>query len=343
VNRNWQDALSDSVAALLATGNEAVVYFVRRDLKGEAVGPAGFMSDLPETRTILRRQQADGSWRGPPQKTTTHPPDHSRLVGTFKAFRILVERYRLTRALSPVEKAAEYLLTFQTGAGDIRGFIANQYATYYTGYVLSLLMRAGYAAGDPRIERGIKWLLDMRQDDGGWTVPILTHYFDGKTMYRLTSSYAEPVEPDRSQPFSHNATDMVLRAFAAHPTYRQSREAQAAGHLLKSRFFRPDVYSSYKAASYWTRFVHWWPNLITAMESLSLMGYAADDPDVRKGLRWFFENRQSDGLWDCTTAAFRRARTTREAVERVWISLRICLMLSEFLGTGRGIDARRTL
>ena len=41
---------------------------------------------------------------------------------------------------------------------------------------------------------------------------------------------------------------MFLRAFAAHPKYRQSREALKAADLLKSTFFQPDVYSSYKDA-----------------------------------------------------------------------------------------------
>jgi hypothetical protein len=83
---------------------------------------------------------------------------------------MLVERYRFNRESLPVEKAAEYLFTFQTREGDIRGFIGNQYATHYTGYVLALLMQAGYV-NDPRIERSIQWLLKMRQDDGGCTVP----------------------------------------------------------------------------------------------------------------------------------------------------------------------------
>jgi len=265
------------------------------------------------------------------RRTPIYPEDHSALVATFKESRTLVERYQLTRASVPVEKAAEYLFKFQTGEGDIRGFIGNQYATYYTGYVLSLLMQAGFV-NDPRVGRGMKWLLGMRQDDGAWTVPILTHHFDGKTMYRLTSSYAEPVEPDRAQPFSHNSTDMVLRAFAAHPVYRRSKEAWAAGNLLKSRLFQPDVYSSYRAARYWTRFVHWWPNLLTTMESLSLLGFRADDPDIRKGLQWFFENQQDDRLWKCSYDGRDRRGGSRDSVERAWISLRICRVLKRLLG-----------
>jgi hypothetical protein len=328
---DWQEQLRNAIEALLAAKEEAIVYFTRRDLLGEAVGPIQVIWELPEPQKILRRQSADGSWAGRVKKTPVYPEEHSRLVATFKEFRKLIEQYQFTREYIPVEKAAEYLFRFQTREGDIRGFIANQYATYYTGYVLSLLIQAGYV-DDVRIDKGIKWLLDMRQDDGGWTVPIATHYFDGKTMYRLTSSYAEPVEPDRTQPFSHNWTDMVLRAFAAHPVYRQSEEARAAGKLLKSCFFQPDVYSSYKTASYWTRFLFWWPNLLTAMESLSILGFTADDPDINKGLQWFIENRLEDGLWECSYGGKNGIQKNSRFIERAWVSLRICRMLKRFLG-----------
>jgi hypothetical protein len=326
----WRQQLRAATAALLTTKEEAVTYFARRDLACEEVGPLDFVRDLPEPLRILRKQRTDGSWRGPPGKGQTYPQDHAHLVATFKAFRNLVEKYGFTSASGPIARAAEYLFTFQTGEGDIRGFIGNQYATYYTGYVLALLMRAGYTQ-DPRIERGMQWLLRMRQHDGGWTVPILTHHFDGKTMYRLTSSYAEPVEPDIAQPSSHNWTDMVLRAFSIHPDYSRSDAATIAGMLLKSRFFRPDVYSSYRAASYWTRFLFWWPNLLTALESLLLLGFPADDPDIARGLLWFFGNQQSDGLWRCEYGRGDRAENSREASERAWISLRICRMLKGYL------------
>lgn len=329
-----QAQLRKAITALLTTGDRAVIYFTRRDLLGEAIEPIQTVWELPEPQRILRKQSPDGSWQGAPTGTPVYPENHARLVATFKAFRTLIERYRFSRLPAPVEKAAEYLFTFQTPEGDIRGFIGNQYATYYTGYVLSLLIQAGYAH-DRRVESGMQWLLNMRQDDGGWTVPILTHYFNGKTMYRLTSSYAEPVEPDRTQPSSHNWTDMVLRAFAAHPFYRSSDEAQAAGRLLKSRFFQPDVYSSYQAASYWTRFIHWWPNLLTAMESLSRLGFSADDPDIAGGVEWFFQHQRADGLWDCSYDGKNGIQKKSHFVERTWVSLRICRVLKRLPGEGQ--------
>lgn len=330
VKKNSQEQLHDSVAALLATKDDAISYFTRRDLLGESVGPIETVWTLPELQKILRKQSTNGSWAGTKSKTPVYPENHTTLVVTYKMFRMLVERYRFTRKSTALAKAAEYLFSCQTTEGDIRGFIGNQYATYYTGYVLSLLMKAGYA-GDPRVERGMQWLLQMRQDDGGWTVPIQTHYFDGKTMYRLTGSYAEPVEPDRTQPFSHIGTDMVLRAFAAHPAYCKSTEARHAGGLLKSRFFKPDVYTSYGAARYWTRFVHWWPNLLTAMESLVQIGFTAGDPDMQKGLQWFFDNRKEDGLWDLEYGRKEVPQGKNYVQERAWLSLRICRMIKRFL------------
>lgn len=327
----WRNTLHhDVVSTLLGSELPAVLFYVKRDLLGEDGLSIEDVWELPEPKRILKQQREDGSWAGPSAKKPVYPETHADLVATFKQFRQLLERYELNRSVEPVSRAAEYLFDFQTEEGDIRGFIANQYATYYTGYVLSLLIGAGYS-DDPRVERGMSWLLTMRQDDGGWTIPILTHHLDAKTMYQLTSAYHEPVQPDRSQPFSHNWTDMVLRAFAAHPAYRYSDEAVAAGELLKSRFFEPDVYSSRKAARYWVRFSHWWPNLVTSLESLTLLGFTADDPDIQAGIDWFIENQAEDGLWWLSND---KSRSPRVEKERAWLSLRICRVLRELLGAG---------
>ena len=323
----WPDSIRhDAVSSLLEAQDAAVVLFTRRDLLGEEGPPSDEVCRLPAPRRMLRTQREDGSWAGPERGNSVYPDNHTDLVATFKQFRLLVERYELTSANIQIARAAEWLFGFQTPDGDIRGFIANQYATYYTGYVLSLLIRASYAQ-DERIEEGMRWLLAVRQDDGGWSVPILTHHFDGETMRRLTSTYEEPVEADRSQPFSHNWTDMVLRAFAAHPAYRLSGEAIAAGSLLKSRFFQPDVYSSHRAARYWVRFTHWWPNLLTAMESLHTLGFTGNDPDMRRGVDWFLEHQGEDGLWHLSEDREGEASSPRVDNERAWVTLRICRLL----------------
>lgn len=325
--KNWQNLLAvDSVSTLLNSGEKAIYYFTRRDLLNESVLPINSVWELPQAQKLLKKQQPDGSWEKPGNQKEVYPQWYYKLVETFKKFRILVERYGFTRDHPSIKKAAGFFFSCQTKDGDIRGFIGNQYATYYTGYVLALLIRTGYG-DDPRVEKGMRWLLSMRQNDGGWTIPILTHKFDRETGYRLTSQYMKAVEPDRTKSFSHNWTDMVLRAFAAHPRYSQTKEARTAGVLLKSTFFMADAYSSYQAPRYWTRFAFWWPNLLTALDSLSYLGFTKDDPDIKKGLQWFIDNQQPDGLWKLES---HKEISTKDWEERLWLGLAICKILKKY-------------
>ena len=159
----------------------------------------------------------------------------------------------------------------------------------------------------------------MRQDDEGWTIPILTHKLDRATQYRLTSEYAAPLEADRSKPFSHNWTGMVLRAFAVHPKYRCSKAAITAAHLLKSRFFQSDCYTSYQAADYWVRFEHpfWWNNLLTALDSLSLIGLSSNDEKIMQSLKWFIDHQEENGLWKVSyTKSYEKFKETVKEREK---------------------------
>jgi len=320
----------DPLPALLASKDEALKFFVRRDLLGEQTGSVQRLWQLPAAQRILRKQLPDGSW--PRSGGEKHPAINYHLIETWRNFRFLVEQYGFTREYPQACKAAEYLFSCQTPTGDIRGFLANQYATYYTGAIMALLIQAGYEA-DPRIQKGFQWLLAMRQDDQGWSVPIITHKFDRQTQYRLASEYAEPVELDRTRPFSHNATGMVLRAFAVHPQYRESDAAKVAARLLKSRFFQPDAYTSYHAASYWLRFEYpfWWNNLVAALDSVSLIGLPKDDEQIMQALNWLVDHQCENGLWKVTYARDEQERDTVKAREmKYWVSLAICRVFRRF-------------
>ena len=331
---SWQNQLKfDPLAPLLASGNEAILYFVGRDLLDEQAGPVQRIWQLPEAQRLFNKQLSNGAW--PRSGENKHPAINYQLIETWRQFRFLVEQYGFTRQHPQAEKAAEFLFACQTQAGDIRGFLANQYATYYTGAIMALLIQAGYA-DDPRIEKGFQWLLAMRQDDQGWTIPLITHKLDRVTQYRLTSEYAEPLEPDRSKPFSHNWTGMVLRAFAAHPIYRHSGTAKIAANLLKSRFFQPDSYTSYQEASYWVRFEYpfWWNNLVAALDTLSLMGFSRDDDQIKRALDWLIEHQEEDGLWKTTYAKpdGEEKRTAKARETRLWVSLAICRVFKRLYG-----------
>ena len=327
--QNWQKQMKfDPLPPLLASGSRAVEYFTRRDLLDENAGEVQQLWQLPEALKILNKQQPDGSWpRAGEQK---HAAINESLIETWVQLRFLVEQYGCTREHPQVRQAAEFIFSCQTEAGDFRGFLANQYATYYTGALMALLIHAGYGE-DVRIEKGFQWLLSMRQNDGGWTIPILTYKFDRATQYHLTSEYAPPVEPDRAKPFSHHWTGMVLRAFALHPAYRSSEAALSAAGLLKSRFFQPDAYTSYQAASYWVRFEYpfRWNNLVTALDSLTRMGMTVADPQIKLAADWLIDHQEESGLWKVSYAkAGEKEKEMPKAQEmKHWVSLAICRVL----------------
>ena len=328
----WRERCSfDPLPVLLSCGDEGLVYHVRRDLLGEDPGAVEQLWELPAARQILKKQLPDGSW--PRHGEQKHPAINYGLIETWRYFRFLVEQYGFTRQHPAAERAAEFLFACQTEEGDFRGILANQYATYYTGAILALLVQAGYAS-DSRVEQCFRWLLAMRQEDGGWSIPMITHKLNRETQYRLSSEHAEPLQPDRSKPFSHNATGMILRAFAAHPEYRHSEAAQTAAGLLKSRFFQPDAYTSYQAASYWLRFEYpfWWNNLVSALDSLSLIGLSREDEQVRLALDWLVTHQEADGLWKVSYARSDEAeKQSMKTLEmKLWVSLAICRILRRF-------------
>jgi hypothetical protein len=328
--KNWQKQLGqDPLPALLASGDQALIYFVRRDLLGEDVGPAQCLWDLPAVQKILKKQLPDGSW--PWHGANKHPAVKHRLVETWRSLRFLVEQYGLTREHTQIPRAAEYIFTCQTAEGDLRGILANQYATYYTGAITATLIQAGYTK-DPRTLKALDWLLSMRQVDGGWTIPMLTHKLDRKTQYRITTQYAEALEPDRSKPFSHNWTGMILRAFALHPDTQACAEVLHAAGLLKSRFFQQDAYSSYRAASYWVRFEYpfWWNNLVSALDSLSHLGLPAEDGQIKLALDWLAEHQPSDGLWKLTYARPDPRESKKAKAMKPWVTLAICRLFKRF-------------
>lgn len=323
----WQKHLKvDPIPSLLSSKDPALVYFVNRDLLGEPVSPIQQLWQLPGAQQTLKGQQADGSWK----KTgkVKHPAVNHHLIETWKKFRFLVEMYGFNKTDPSTRKASEFIFSCQTEAGDFRGFLANQYATYYTGALLALLIKAGYE-DDPRIDRGFQWLLSMRQEDQGWSIPIITHKFSGADMYRLTSQDLDPVEPDRTKPFSHNWTGMVLRAFAAHSRYRKSEAAKTAARLLKTRFFQPDCYSSYQAARYWVRFQYpfWWNNLVAALDSISLIDPTRDS-QVNEAINWLIDHQKQDGLWDSSYEEGKNNNSPKSKDTRLWVSLAICRILS---------------
>jgi hypothetical protein len=309
----------DPVPKLLSSENEALRFFVRRDLLNEETGPIKSLWELPETGKILIKQQPDGSWKYPSSRKSGYENENYNLLETYRQLRFLIDQFGMNNAHPAIAMAADYVFSHQSEQGDIRGIFGSQYAPHYTAGLLELLVKAGYF-DDKRIEKCYAWFHATRQVDGGWAWPLRT----ANVSYHDAITQDEPVRSDGSKPFAHALTGFVLRAYAAHPEYRNSEGAWKVGELMKSRFFRPDKYSDRKAADYWLKFQFpfWWVNLLSALDSLSLIGFSREDEAIERGLEWFITNQNDDGLWPTGYGKGKKAKTMNE-----WVGLAICKVL----------------
>ncbi len=313
--------------ALTASANPCLAYAVRRDLLDDDPGPARNLWALPEAQRLLRRQLPDGSWPYPGGGVPRYREfeDYAQ-IETYRTLGILVEKFAATRQLPALEHAAEFMFSRQTAAGDFRGIYGRQYTPNYTAGTLELLVKAGYAR-DARVGRAFAWLLSIRQEDGGWAIPMLTR----RGRWDQPSLSQPALAPDRSRPASHMVTGVVLRAFAAHPRYRRSTAARQAAGLLADRLFSRDKYPGRDAPSFWFGFgfPFWFTDLLSALDSLTRVGPDLDHPRIAEACAWFAGQQSADGTW--------RLHATRgsDPDTALWISLAICRVFRRRAAVGR--------
>jgi hypothetical protein len=286
----------DPLPLLLATGDPALTWAVRHDLLEEERDPRELWN-LPAVRRACSRQRPDGGWDYPGRNARIRTNEDYSQLATYLQLRILIAIYRLDRRHSSIGPAAEFLLGRQTSAGDIRGMYGHQYSPNYTADILNLLTLAGLGA-DPRVTRGLDWLLAMTQDDGGWALPLRTAGAI-KGGFAAVMKQDRPIEPDRTRPSSHLITGVVLRALALHPQYRRRAATVRAATLLAGRFLAPDRYADRRAASYWTKltFPFRWTDVVSALDAIAMAGLPAAQPDVMRGLVWLESHQGRNGLW----------------------------------------------
>lgn len=245
------------------------------------------------------------------------------MLATYEALLPLVGKHRLDMRHPALPPAADHLLGYQEEAGDLRGMYGRQYSPNYTAAILAVLLDAGARPDDGRIARACEWLLAIRQDDGGWTIPFRTRDEPAARGYNAVSRLAAPLEPDRAKPFSHFVTGVALRALVAHPEYRRRPETLHAARLLASRFFRPDRYADRRGSEYWEklRYPFRWTDAVSALDAILRAGMPADEPEVAGALAWLAERQRDDGTW--------RSPYDRAADRRIheWVSFAIARVL----------------
>ncbi len=314
----------DPAPLLASANNAAIAYFARRDLLGGGDDPVSVLWHLPEARRVLGKQSPNGSWRYPGGNRAIRSQENYDQLETFRQLGILVEKFGLTRQHSSVERAATYLLSFQTDEGDLRGIYGNQYATTYVGAILEVLIKAGYA-DDPKIAKALDWLLAMRQRDGGWAIPVRTVGVPFPEFIDV-ERHPQPLAPDKSKPSSHLVTGMVLRAFSAHPAWLKATEVRHAAALLANRLYKRDAYSDRGDVSYWERvsFPFWFTDILSSLDTLSRLGFDPDTPTIFTALTRLRELQRADG-----TFAFKLLRAKDKDLP-LWICLAVCRSLKRW-------------
>ncbi len=311
----------DPIPWLLGTEHEAITAFVRRDLLDERIAVKRLW-ELREPQRLIARQQPDGRWRYPTLKPA---PFNYDLYETFNTLGVLVDKYGLDKRHPTIARGAAYVFSCQAAEGDYRGIYGNQPAHTYTPALMEVLIKAGYAQ-HPSIKQAFRWLHTTRQDDGGWAIPARTR---DKRIVKDWQVLAQqqPIEADRTKPFSHLVTGMVLRAFAAHPQQRRTRAAKGAATLLRSRLFKPDKYADRRGTEYWTKFTYpfGFTDLLTSLDSLGRMGLCADDPNVSRAIEWFRKRQNADGSFELD---MRRGIGDKQLAR--WLGLALCRALGRF-------------
>jgi hypothetical protein len=309
----------DPIPPLLGCGIVPILYFVEKDLLGKKKN-VDELWYLSEPQRIIRRQLPNGSWKYPGRLRDVRDQEGYNQYETLKQLGFLVEQYNFNKTHPSIQKAADYLFSHQTSSGEFaRGIYGTQYAPTYSAAISEILIKAGYE-NEPAVVRSLDWLLSMRQNDGGWAIPLRTI---GAGYYTTVHS-PKIIEPLRSKPFSHLLTGMVLRALVAHPDFRNRSETKKAATLLSSRFFKRDKYADRNTPEFWTRFSFpfLFTDILTSLDSLSQMDFDMNDPNVQKAILWFVDHQGKDGLWK--VKALRGKSSSRPDL---WINLAICRVL----------------
>ncbi|MCX6071518.1 MAG: terpene cyclase/mutase family protein, partial [Chloroflexi bacterium] len=310
---------------LVSSDDPALAFAATRDLLEEDAGPVTALWSLPAVERLLCKQRPDGSWPYPgggiPKHRATEDYDQ---IETYRDLGILVEKYSATCRLPAVGKAAEFLFSRQTDEGDFRGIYGRQYTPNYTAGILELLVKAGYGR-DPRVSRCFQWLMQIRQADGGWAIPMLTAHgrWDQPSLSRPA------LAPVHDRPSSHMVTGVVLRAFAAHPVRRRSAAARRAAVLLADRLFARDVYPGRDTPDFWTHcaFPFWFTDIVSALDSLTLLGIGLEHPKVKQAVEWLATSQKPDGMFHVMPVH----GGSRDAGLR-WVTLAACRALKRALG-----------
>ena len=293
-----------AIEFLLARGNLPILYWLKKDILEVPVDREFKNLQKYAARIrILKNQRPNGGWykrryEGHPRWEKTY-----YIVETLRNM-LRLHDYGACREDAGIQRAIKFLLSTQSKEGDFRGAYLNEYAPTYHALTLEILCFYGLDKS-ASVQKGFRWIIKNRQDDGGWVIPYRTiDKSQLKSRYNFRAQLKlNPVKPDTSQPFSHLVTGMVLRALAASSTWDKSKEAWRAGELLVSRFFKADKYDDRKLPSFWEEITYpfWATDILNSLDSLSKISFTLENKKIQEGINWLLKKQNKQGYWEASS------------------------------------------
>jgi len=315
-----------AIEFLLARGNLPILYWLKKDILEVPVDREyKNLQKFAARIRILRSQKPNGGW------SKKRYEGHPRWEKTYYIVDTLqngawLHNFGCTPKDKGIQKAIKFLFSTQSKEGDFRGAYLNEYAPTYHALILELLCMFGKDE-DHRVQKGFRWFVRNKQEDGGWVIPYRTIDKDElRKRYNLEAQMKlNPVKPDKSRPFSHLVTGMVLRAFAASPTWRKSKDAKKAGELIMKRFFKPDAYEDRVLASFWEEITspYWATDILSCLDSLSKIGFSPEEEEIHKALEWLQKRQSPQGYW--------KSGIKKSTLENhLWVTLAVLGVIKRF-------------
>jgi hypothetical protein len=330
----WRARLaSDPIPRLLREGSPSILARVRRDLIDDSEAPvSGEIAEYPEVKVLLRKMEKDGSFAPRAVEKALGGVRFAACLSTLRALDRLTDfgmRLETIGAPSPLRKVVDALLDSQEADGGIVDLAladtpkgrARTVALHFQGWAVSALCRAGFE-GDSRVEKAFQYLLERRQDDGGW-------------------AWRGVRTDSAARPSSHLVTGMVLRAFASSAQRRASREARRAAELLATRFLQPDRYEDRKSPAFWEILTE--PRLYTdvldGLDTITAIGLGKENSGVRTAEAYLRSRQSTDGLWypgppakPDSALARPISRDAKDGKDKevdaaIWLTLRVLVVL----------------
>jgi hypothetical protein len=334
----WRARLaSDPIPRLLREGSPSVLARVRRDLIDDSEAPsAKEIADYPEVKSFIRKMEKNGTFAPRAAEKALGGTRFAVCLATLRALDRLAD-FGLRQegggegagadgaAATTLRKIVDALLSSQAPDGGIADLAladtpkgrARTVALHFQGWAVSALCRTGFE-GDPRTEKAFQYLLERRQDDGGW-------------------AWRGVRTDSAARPSSHLVTGMVLRAFASSAQRRTSREARRAAELLATRFLQPDRYDDRKAPAYWEILTEprFYTDVLDALDTITSIGLGKENSGVRTAEAYLRSRQGNDGLWypgppnkpDLPPPRPLAKDKDKDVDAAIWLTLRVLVVL----------------